>query len=424
MHTGRCLGAGDDGAGSSGSENKSSGSGSENKSSSDAEQVAENAMREVRIVRRREREEYDEVCLYNSAVMAGSPAAPDSSSSEQRQAAISLYIRTQVEALYKDLTNDLRFNTGGLLPSMKHTLDVQESRCENAGEGLFLASSSIKRGDLVAFYPGRVFMAEEVRWGGGFGPLFDLCGVKDLSYLLGRKGGMVIDGAEPTDHGPCFRVQDDLNGLRPEGTAQELHEHVVNQLRDRSINQKRLAEPCPNPYALGHKANHPPTGTTANVVGWPFDFSDIDATDDDFARFIPNSHALVLDKDDCNIVSRHTIVLIAAEDIACGEELYLDYGFELSSQELPSWFSPATLRKGDATPIGQEEADEAMRQAEEQRRNLQQQLLEWRSAFETEHGRPPTREDMLRDEVAAELFASFQKLSQLDWPEEMKGQRV
>ena len=52
MHTGRCLGAGDDGAGSSGS-------GSENKSSSDAEQVAENAMRVVRIVRRREREEYD-----------------------------------------------------------------------------------------------------------------------------------------------------------------------------------------------------------------------------------------------------------------------------------------------------------------------------------------------------------------------------
>ena len=104
----------------------------------------------------------------------------------------------------------------------------------------------------------------------------------------------------------------------------------------------------------------------------------------------------------------------------CGVELN---GFELSDQEPPSWFTPACLREEDARPLTSDDADEALENAESRKKEFQLALLEWRQDFQNRHGRVPTREDMLLDPDASVLFANFQKLSQLDWPEEMKGGR-
>ena len=73
---------------------------------------------------------------------------------------------------------------------------------------------------------------------------------------------------------------------------------------------------------------------------------------------------------------------------------------------------------GGEGSIGQIEAVDPVIVAK--RDEVKAQLLAWREAFEREHGRTPTRDEMFGDEVAGELFARFQCYTELDWPAEMR----
>jgi len=57
---------------------------------------------------------------------------------------------------------------------------------------------------------------------------------------------------------------------------------------------------------------------------------------------------------------------------------------------------------------------------EAKKAEVKTQLLAWRTEFEREQGRKPTRDDMFGDAEAAELFARFQSYTELDWPAEMR----
>merc|ERR1712178_339137 len=66
-----------------------------------------------------------------------------------------------------------------------------------AGDGVFVkeaANGEVPVGTLMAFYPGSVYMPHEVRWLGGYGPTLDRAGQHTSSHVIGRVGGVRIDG--------------------------------------------------------------------------------------------------------------------------------------------------------------------------------------------------------------------------------------
>ena len=115
-----------------------------------------------------------------------------------------------------------------------------------------------------------------------------------------------------------------------------------------------------------------------------------------------------------------TIAIVAARALAPGEELYLDYGFELTDDErIPAWFHPAQLRGDDADAADADaDADAARKRPEDA---LKAELHAWKAEFERARGRAPTRDDIKADPVAARLFEAFTKCTVFQWPEEMRG---
>merc|ERR1719362_2161480 len=49
-------------------------------------------------------------------------------------------------------------------------------------------------GTILAFYPGTVYLPHEVRWCGGDSALLDRAGQPTSSHVIGRVGGVLIDG--------------------------------------------------------------------------------------------------------------------------------------------------------------------------------------------------------------------------------------
>jgi len=158
-----------------------------------------------------------------------------------------------------------------------------------------------------------------------------------------------------------------------------------------------------NPHAVGEMVNHPPEGRTANVMGWPvdLDFSKGEA----YMRAAPNAYGLRPDgAASPGAPCPYTVVMVAAETLRPGDELWLDYGCELLEvDQIPIWFTPAALR-GDAN-----EKDPAANPA----LAIKDELQAWRTGFETRMGRKPNRQDMFADPVAAGLFETFQSYRKL-----------
>ena len=397
----------------------------------DPKALQEQAHREVRIARRKQREVQDEINLYNSAVLAGSVPASNPDESGSRKFTITNWVNHQVESFMKD------FAAGMETPSSAgHRLEVKPSLVctEGMGEGLFVTSASpgekeVPRGSLVAFYPGALYMADEVRWAGSYSHLFDLVGLDDRSYLLGRAGGMILDGASSLQGRETsgFAVENDPNGLRPEAARTgNTHKSMLQTLRERQDSHpSRESAPTENPYAFGHKINHPPPGKSANVIGWPYDF-ELGFLTKEMLPHVPNWHGLTLSGGSTGgyVLSKHAIVLLAAETLKDGDELYLDYGFELSQTHPPEWFTPATLRAGDTEAAKTVDWEEYKSDTEKRIEELQKMLMEWRTKFEETQGRKATREDIMNDNEARHLFSEFGRLRQLEWPEEMANQRI
>ena len=158
----------------------------------DASNLQVAAHREVRIARRQHREAQDEINLYNSSIIEGTLPASNPEDKNLRKIVINNWVDHQVKSFMKDLSNGMQ------RPSIaKHDLVVSQSvTCPDGfGEGLFVANGNIPRGSIVAFYPGATYTANEVRWAGSYAKLFDLVKLEDRSYLLGREGGTIFDGA-------------------------------------------------------------------------------------------------------------------------------------------------------------------------------------------------------------------------------------
>lgn len=360
------------------------------------------AIQEVHKARRKQREEQDEASLFNSAFHSArdSPQPVDAAAGADpmtRRRVIDMHVATQVATVMGSLINP---ETRAGVPSggMTYSVGVDESTMgPGAGRGLVLRGEA-RPGDLIAFYPGTVYTTRDIRWAGGYDAAFTRAGCATRDYFLSRVGGIVIDGLSSG-----FDV--------PEDEDPEFFRALEHRDRDHAIAAPEGAG-IGNFWANGHFINHPPKGGSANVIGWPYDFPV--NVPESIQAFIPNTFALGRSGYPA-VVSRSTICMIAASHISDGEEVYLDYGFELTpnTDTLPSWFHPAKLR-GDAL-IGPGDADAAAPPANGPLENAKVALIQWRDAFAKENGRAPTREELETDPVAGELFEEFQRLSKLEW---------
>merc|ERR1712151_173059 len=153
--------------------------------------------------------------------------------------------------------------------------------------------------------------------------------------------------------------------------------------------------------------NHPPDGRSANVLGWPVDLNLFgEGTERNLhALAAPNTYALRPEGAAApGAPCPYTVVMVTAQDLKPGDELYLDYGCELLPvEDIPVWFTPASLR-GTFDEKDPRRAPAAA---------IQQELHAWRDSFEKANGRKPNRQDLLSDKVAAALFQTFQSYRKL-----------
>eukprot|EP00927_Polykrikos_kofoidii_P023331 TRINITY_DN21531_c0_g1_i1.p1 TRINITY_DN21531_c0_g1~~TRINITY_DN21531_c0_g1_i1.p1 ORF type:complete len:447 (+),score=68.95 TRINITY_DN21531_c0_g1_i1:80-1420(+) len=404
------------------------------------QELAKRAHREVQVSRRRRREAEDELVLYQSATAAGFSESASSSEEDEvhrKRRVITRFLTAQAENVMDAITSKKPLSS-----VVDFTLEVAPSielPQPIAGQGVFIKDAvrdEVPPGTLLTFYPGTVYMPHEVRWLGGFGPTLKRAGQHTTTHVIGRVGGVRIDGLWSSLEVPAaeFTLDDaaieaavrrleaeydttldaegrqqaysdarafcaDLGGPERRGDAGVLipdHGGDVERLRGQ------------NPLAVGEMVNHPPDGRSANVVGWPIDLNLFGSKGEDrsaYARAAPNTYALrSAGASAPGPPCPYTVAFVAATTLKPGDELYLDYGCELLPvEDIPVWFAPASLRGN------RDEYDPATAPAAA----IQAELQEWRATFEKQHHRRPTRHDMLGDPMSAALFETFQKYRKL-----------
>ncbi|RMX62277.1 hypothetical protein DD238_000843 [Peronospora effusa] len=115
-------------------------------------------------------------------------------------------------------------------------------------------------------------------------------------------------------------------------------EHHISKLSDNPyararfdsviIDAKNESSSPRNPLAVAHKINHPPSGTSPNVIGFAFEFPpEGPFATKEFDELIPNS--FVQEPSRLSMFGKRAIVhglaFIAVADIADEEELFLNY---------------------------------------------------------------------------------------------------
>lgn len=260
-----------------------------------------------------------------------------------------------------------------------------------AGTGVFVRGN-VGAGRVVATYPGLTYVGSAVRYMKGYPRV----GVNN-EYLMARSDGCVIDGkpwGRGSDEGDGFG---DWPGSPVKLTEEEEREadggsFFTRLLRPRLPRERRerlLAE-CmslerDNPYAYAHFANHPPEGTSPNVIVATVDVP----SDPDTRRYVPNVNIEPDDGDKSSesvwsIIrdgertigervrdvsaslfgedadkpkaksteptsgdgSIRTLVLVATRDIEDGEEIFLNY--RLSTHVTPpSWYTRVDPEEDD-----------------------------------------------------------------------------
>ena len=199
-------------------------------SSNDA--VRSYAQDEVRRARRRQREEEDEICLFNAAWRAAHgtvdafDASVEGASCEKRRRAIDTHIARQVALLFGSMLNPLGITPGVPPAGMAYAIEVGPSIIPDAnemdpaaiaeataamakregagakagvavgkeddvdehlamavpggaGRGLIIRGHA-SAGDVVAFYPGTVYRSEDVRWFGGYSAMLRRASKSDI----------------------------------------------------------------------------------------------------------------------------------------------------------------------------------------------------------------------------------------------------
>lgn len=180
------------------------------------------------------------------------------------------------------------------------TLKVEKSGVLNAGEGVKLCGFA-PIGSFVALYPGIVYLPEHYKKKHYLGEL------SNNSYARARFDSVIIDG-------------------------------------------KNESSKPRNPLAVAHKINHPPRGTSPNVIGFAFEFPDREPfTEKNFDELIPNS--FVQEPSRLSMFGKRTIVhslaFIATADISDGEELFLNYRYN-PDRPLPEWYTSVDIESDRA----------------------------------------------------------------------------
>lgn len=392
------------------------------------QELGKRAHREVQIARRRRREADDELVLFQSASAAGFVCREEDSEDEgkRRRRVIDRFLTARAEEIMSAIAAKTPLHqvvdfTLEVAPSQKLPQPI-------AGDGLFIkdaARGEVPPGTLLAFYPGSVYLPHEVRWCGGDRALLDRAGQPTSSHVIGRVGGVLIDGLWSGFEVPVTEYDLSAEAFQ-EALEVRMEREGVTSDKVRDAAQADLQAFCEglrsgarrtnapvhagmpervralNPLAVGEMINHPPNGSPANVMGWPVDLDLVGRGNEYIA---PNTFALRPEGEQRpGAPSSYTVVMVAAQTLHPGDELYLDYGCELlEPDEIPVWFAPATLR-GDANAEDPRVAPALA---------IRDELHAWRRDFENSRGRKPTRHDMFSDEVAAALFETFQKYRKL-----------
>ncbi|BAM81877.1 hypothetical protein, conserved [Cyanidioschyzon merolae strain 10D] len=229
------------------------------------------------------------------------------------------------------------------------TLSLRPSQSNvNAGYGVIL-NGHARMGSVVAFYPGIAYRVRHWTSIPGYPYI-----TAQNPYLFARYDRVIVDA------NPNLEVS---RGLMNIPILDHALESVVRHTR-----QTESLHECwvgLNPYALGHRVNHPPRGREANVMpcAWNFDLQRLEPS---LLSFIPNrlftkyrqlSSGILgptsmlwsrfrhwFDslghQDNMSLTEIPGVVLIALRDLQ-DEELFLNYRYNpaaLERLQAPSWY--------------------------------------------------------------------------------------
>ncbi|KAL6634798.1 hypothetical protein ACP70R_027469 [Stipagrostis hirtigluma subsp. patula] len=239
----------------------------------------------------------------------------------------------------------------------KYTLDIKPSGIphKDAGQGLFL-SGEASVGAVLAIYPGVIYSPAYYRYIPGY-PRIDACN----NYLITRYDGTVINAKPWGLGGETREIWDgsdlvDYNAMPPKGPEKNSDRvwRMLSKPLEKSVrgNFGEVLERR-NPLAFGHIANHPPKGSTPNVMICPYDFP---LTEKNMRVYIPNitfggEEPITMKRfgsfyfksggsgnqaGDSPVLK--TLVLVSTRSI-CDEELFLNYRYS-NSKRRPEWYTP------------------------------------------------------------------------------------
>jgi len=259
---------------------------------------------------------------------------------------VSVWVRTLAEDMFERVAA-----VGDCSADVGFSLSVQPSNVGgDAGDGLFLARGAAKPGDLVAIYPGTVFYAEDLEFFGGIEAIFP--NVQEREHFILRGDGILLDGQNKSlDFSQSFvNAMMTSDGGDVESTLQQSMLERIEELTRGDPVKSNLGHLHKNPYALAHKANHPPSGQPANVIAVPVDF-DLDlmkAKSPHLLPYLPTCNAVRLDSVEkigqkISIASPSTVCFVASRNINAGEEILLDYATSPGSK--PDWMATALRAK-------------------------------------------------------------------------------
>lgn len=218
-------------------------------------------------------------------------------------------VKRHVERQVRRLVGD---SSGGAFK-----LDVKPSSIPKAGRGVF-AIGSAAPGQVVALMPGLVYAKQHHRDIPGY-PSFG----NESMLMMSRHDGHVIDSRAFERFNTSNDSMRDYNAARRKRVGQ----YGVDSLWFHPGLREH-----PSPLALGHIINHPPTGTSPNVLPAPVDWRDRDASR------IPWSLYKVLGTETDSAVVPG-LAFVATRSIKHDEELFVNYRLNPGVVGgLPKWY--------------------------------------------------------------------------------------
>ncbi|KAJ4460693.1 hypothetical protein PAPYR_2918 [Paratrimastix pyriformis] len=219
-------------------------------------------------------------------------------------------------------------------PPLPFSIAARQSSIVGSGVGVF-ATGPIRTGTLVSLYPGVIYAREDI-------PVASQLVWPGNDYLISRTDGTILDGRP---------IVASLSAPAPTGVSpSEWAGATASERMFRSCLLRDKAQRCgpkdplldPRrecPFVVGNLLNHPNPPNHPNCVSFTLD---IPATfPRELWKYIPNVPFRPREPADARLVAG--LALVAAKDIAPGEELFLDYRYDHINKKTPAWFVPTCL---------------------------------------------------------------------------------